>query len=119
MCRQRTAMRRFLREIDGAAAPDIPTSLRSSIAVLITVCYLVTEFVEGADAAKLRRSWRPTSCGETVSISRSRSMPFRTLTRWGFIHRDIKTRTSWSAAPGESAPPSSRTWSGQSFSSQE
>jgi serine/threonine-protein kinase len=86
------AMRRFLREIDVAASLK-----HSNIAEFLDrgthngVVYLVTEFVEGSDAAKLAddRGGR-LSCPETVSIISQALDALSYAHSLGFIHRDIK-----------------------------
>ncbi len=104
------AMRCFLREIDVAAELK-----HSNIVEFVDrgthngVVYLVTEFVEGGDAAKLADArGGQLSCSETVSIVSQALDALSFAHSLGFIHRTLKPRTSWSAAPGGNSPPSLR-----------
>src|SRR6266536_2482590 len=86
------AMRRFIREIDVGAAlkhPNIVTFLDRG--TNNGVVYLVTEFVEGSDAAKLadaRGGQLP--CSETISIVSQALDALSYAHSEGYIHRDIK-----------------------------
>jgi serine/threonine-protein kinase len=86
------AMRRFLREIDVAAALKHP-----NIVAFIDrgahngVVYLVTEFVEGPDAARLADAHGGRlPCRETVSIITQALDALSYAHSQGYIHRDIK-----------------------------
>ena len=86
------AMQRFMREIDVGAAlkhPNIVTFLdRGSNNGVV---YLVTEFIEGSDAAKLadsRGGQLPTA--ETISIISQALDALSYAHSQGYIHRDIK-----------------------------
>src|SRR6185503_10195666 len=86
------AMQRFMREIDVGAAlkhPNIVTFLdRGSNNGVV---YLVTEFIEGSDAAKLadsRGGSLPTA--ETISIISQALDALSYAHSQGYIHRDIK-----------------------------
>ncbi|MGH9967084.1 MAG: protein kinase domain-containing protein [Pyrinomonadaceae bacterium] len=86
------AMRRFIREIDVAAALKHP-----NIVAFVDrgthngVVYLVTEFVEGPDAAKLADAQGgQLSCPETVSIISQSLDALSYAHSKGYIHRDIK-----------------------------
>jgi serine/threonine-protein kinase len=87
-----TAMRRFLREIDVAATLKHPHIVEFvDRGTHNGVVYLVTEFVEGADAAKLADSrGGQLSCSETVSIISQALEALAYAHSLGFIHRDIK-----------------------------
>jgi serine/threonine protein kinase len=86
------ALKRFMREIDVAAALQHPNIVRFlDRGINMGVVYLVTEFVEGADAAHLadarggRLPYQEALCIviqslEAISFAHSK----------GFIHRDIK-----------------------------
>lgn len=86
------AMRRFMREIDVGAAlkhPNIVTFLDRGANK--GVVYLVTEFIEGCDAAKLadaRGGQLP--CSETISIVSQALDALSYAHSEGYIHRDIK-----------------------------
>lgn len=86
------AMRRFMREIDVGAAlkhPNIVTFLDRG--ANNGVVYLVTEFIEGSDAAKLadaRGGQLP--CPETISIVSQALDALSYAHSEGYIHRDIK-----------------------------
>jgi eukaryotic-like serine/threonine-protein kinase len=86
------AMRRFMREIDVAAAlkhPHIVEFLDRGTTG--GVVYLVTEFVDGADAARLaaaRGGHLP--CPETISVIAQALDALSYAHSQGYIHRDIK-----------------------------
>lgn len=86
------AMRRFMREMDVAADlkhPHIVDFIDRG--VHNGVVYLVTEFVEGADAAKLadaRGGWLPPK--ETTAIILQALEALAHAHSKGYIHRDIK-----------------------------
>jgi hypothetical protein len=86
------AMRRFMREIDVAAALKHPHIVEFLDRGTNTgVVYLVTEFVDGADAAKLaaaRGGHLP--CQETISIITQALDALSYAHSQGYIHRDIK-----------------------------
>jgi hypothetical protein len=86
------AMRRFLREIDVAAALKHPHIVEFLDRGTNTgVVYLVTEFVDGADAAKLaaaRGGHLP--CQETISIITQALDALSYAHSQGYIHRDVK-----------------------------
>ena len=86
------AMRRFLREIDVAAAlkhPNIVEFLAHGINNGIV--YLVTEFIDGADAAKLADSkGGRLPYPETSSIISQALNALAHAHSLGYIHRDIK-----------------------------
>jgi serine/threonine-protein kinase len=85
-------MRRFLRELDVAAAlkhPNIVTFIDRG--VHNGVVFLVTEFIDGADAAKLadaRGGWLPLP--ETLTIITQALDALSYAHSQGYIHRDIK-----------------------------
>jgi hypothetical protein len=86
------AVKRFLREIDVAAVlkhPNIVEFLDRG--TCNGMLYLVTEFVEGPDAAKLAdtRGGR-LSCAETVSVITQVLDALTHAHAGGYIHRDIK-----------------------------
>ncbi|HKP47705.1 MAG TPA: protein kinase, partial [Pyrinomonadaceae bacterium] len=86
------AMRRFMREVDVAAALKHPNIVEFiDRGVHNGVVYLVTEFVDGADAAKLADSrgghLPPT---ETISIIAQALDALSHAHERGYIHRDIK-----------------------------
>jgi tRNA A-37 threonylcarbamoyl transferase component Bud32 len=87
-----TAMRRFLREIDVAAALKHPNIVEFiDRGTNKGVVYLVTEFVEGADAAQyadVHGGQLP--CPETVSIISQALDALSYAHSQGYIHRDIK-----------------------------
>lgn len=86
------AMRRFMREMDVAAAlkhPNIVDFIDRG--VNNGVVYLVTEFVDGADAAKLADAhggWLPQQ--ETLEIILQALEALSYAHAQGYIHRDIK-----------------------------
>ena len=86
------AMRRFMREIDVGAAlkhPNIVTFLDRG--TNNGVVYLVTEFIEGSDAAQFadaRGGQLP--CAETISIVSQALDALSYAHSEGYIHRDIK-----------------------------
>jgi hypothetical protein len=86
------AMKRFMREIDVAAAlkhPHIVEFLDRG--THNGVVYLVTEFVDGADAAKLAEvRGGKLSYQETVAITMQTLDALSYAHELGFIHRDIK-----------------------------
>ncbi len=87
-----TALKRFLREIDVAAAlkhPNIVEFLDRG--THNGVVYLVTEFVEGADAAKLANArGGQLPCAETMAIVTQVLSALAHAHAGGYIHRDIK-----------------------------
>ncbi|MCU1267876.1 MAG: protein kinase domain with domain [Acidobacteria bacterium] len=86
------AVKRFLREIDVAAVlkhPNIVEFLDRGTSN--GVLYLVTEFVEGPDAAKLADSrGGRLPCAETVAIITQVLDALTHAHAGGYIHRDIK-----------------------------
>jgi serine/threonine-protein kinase len=86
------AMRRFMREMDVAAALKHPNIVEFiDRGVHNGVVYLVTEFVEGADAAKLADAhggWLPQK--ETLAIILQALEALSYAHAQGYIHRDIK-----------------------------
>ncbi|HAF15541.1 MAG TPA: serine/threonine protein kinase [Blastocatellia bacterium] len=86
------AMRRFMREMDVAAALKHPHIVEFiDRGVHNGVVYLVTEFVDGADAAKLadaRGGWLPQR--ETLTIILQSLEALSYAHAQGYIHRDIK-----------------------------
>ena len=86
------AMRRFIREIDVAAAlkhPNIVEFLDRG--TTNGVVYLVTEFVDGLDAAKLAASkGGRLPCQETISIVCQALDALNHAHMQGYIHRDFK-----------------------------
>jgi len=86
------AMRRFMREMDVAAALKHPNIVEFiDRGVHNGVVYLVTEFVEGADAAKLADAhggWLPQQ--ETLTIILQALEALSYAHAQGYIHRDIK-----------------------------
>jgi serine/threonine-protein kinase len=86
------AMRRFMREMDVAAALKhknivefIERGTRNG------VVYLVTEFIDGPDAAKLAESrGGHLSCNEAISIVSQALEALAYAHAQGYIHRDIK-----------------------------
>jgi hypothetical protein len=85
-------MRRFLREMDVAAALKHPSIVEFiDRGVHNGVVYLVTEFVDGADAARLadaRGGWLPQQ--ETLAIISQALEALSYAHAQGYIHRDIK-----------------------------
>jgi serine/threonine-protein kinase len=85
-------MRRFMREMDVAAALKHPSIVEFIDRGMHNgVVYLVTEFIDGADAAKLadsRGGWLPQQ--ETLSIVSQALDALSYAHAQGFIHRDIK-----------------------------
>jgi serine/threonine-protein kinase len=86
------AMRRFMREVDVAAALKHPNIVEFiDRGTHNGVVYLVTEFVDGADAAKLADSrGGRLSAGETISIITQALDALTHAHDHGYIHRDIK-----------------------------
>ena len=86
------AMRRFLREIDVAAAlkhPHIVGFIEHG--THNGVVYLVTEFVTGCDAARLADAYGgQLPCRETISIIAQALDALSYAHSSGYIHRDIK-----------------------------
>ncbi|MDQ6654120.1 MAG: serine/threonine protein kinase, partial [Acidobacteriota bacterium] len=86
------AMRRFMRELDVAAALKHPNIVEFiDRGVHNGVVYLVTEFVEGADAAKLADAhggWLPQQ--DTLAIILQALEALSYAHAQGYIHRDIK-----------------------------
>ncbi|MEP6741101.1 MAG: protein kinase, partial [bacterium] len=86
------AMRRFMREVDVAAALKHPNIVEFiDRGVHNGVVYLVTEFVDGADAAKLadsRGGRLPPQ--DTISIITQALDALSHAHHHGYIHRDIK-----------------------------
>ncbi len=86
------AMRRFMREVDVAAALKHPNIVEFiDRGVHNGVVYLVTEFVDGADAAKLadsRGGRLPPS--DTISVITQALDALSHAHDHGYIHRDIK-----------------------------
>jgi len=85
-------MRRFMREMDVAAALKHPNIVEFiDRGVHNGVVYLVTEFIDGADAAKLadaRGGWLPQR--ETLAIITQALDALSFAHAQGYIHRDIK-----------------------------
>jgi serine/threonine protein kinase len=85
-------MRRFMREMDVAAALKHPGIVEFiDRGVHNGVVYLVTEFIDGADAAKLadsRGGWLPQT--ETMAIISQVLDGLSYAHERGYIHRDIK-----------------------------
>src|SRR6267378_768131 len=86
------AMRRFLREVDVAAALKHPNIVEFiDRGVHNGVVYLVTEFVDGADAAKLADSrGGRLPLDEAVAIISQMLAALSHAHAQGYIHRDIK-----------------------------
>lgn len=86
------AMRRFMREIDVAASLEHPSIVRFiDRGVHNGVVYLVTEFIDGADAAKLadaRGGRLPPK--ETLEIISQALDALSYAHAQGYIHRDVK-----------------------------
>lgn len=86
------AMRRFMREMDVAAALKHPNIVEFiDRGVHNGVVYLITEFVDGADAAKLADAhggWLPQQ--ETLAIILQALEALSYAHAQGYIHRDIK-----------------------------
>lgn len=86
------AMRRFMREMDVAAALKHPNIVEFiDRGVHNGVVYLVTEFVDGADAAKLADAhggWLPQQ--QTLAIILQVLEALSYAHAQGYIHRDIK-----------------------------
>ncbi len=97
------AMRRFMREIDVGAAlkhPNIVEFLDRGTSN--GVVYLVTEFVDGADAAKLADlKGGKLSCAETTTIIAQSLDALAHAHSEGFIHRDIKDQNILVAGEGQ------------------
>ena len=85
-------MRRFMREMEVAAALKHPNIVEFiDRGVHNGVVYLVTEFIDGADAAKLadaRGGWLPQR--ETLAIISQALDALSYAHSQGYIHRDIK-----------------------------
>jgi serine/threonine-protein kinase len=85
-------MRRFMREMDVAAALKHPNIVEFiDRGVHNGVVYLVTEFIDGADAAALadaRGGWLPQA--ETLEIISQSLEALAYAHAQGYIHRDIK-----------------------------
>ena len=86
------AMRRFMREVDVAAALKHPNIVEFiDRGVHNGVVYLVTEFVDGSDAAKLADSrGGHLPAAETISIITQALDALTHAHEHGYIHRDIK-----------------------------
>lgn len=98
------AMRRFMREIDVASALEHPHIVRFiDRGTNKGVIYLVTEYVEGPDAARLSLSrGGRLPCQEAVQILSQALDALSFAHSKGFIHRDIKDQNilvggSWPA----------------------
>lgn len=86
------AMRRFMREVDVAAALKHPNIVEFiDRGVHNGVVYLVTEFIDGADAAKLADSrGGHLPARDTISIITQALDALSHAHDHGYIHRDIK-----------------------------
>ncbi|MFN2491913.1 MAG: protein kinase [Pyrinomonadaceae bacterium] len=86
------AMRRFMREMDVAAALKHPNIVEFiDRGVHNGVVYLVTEFIDGADAAKLADAhggWLPQQETLTIILQALEALSYAHAK--GYIHRDIK-----------------------------
>ena len=86
------AMRRFMREIDVAAALKHPNIVEFiDRGTTNGVVYLVTEFVDGADASKLAdKNGGRLPYRETISIVSQALEALEHAHKQGYIHRDFK-----------------------------
>ena len=86
------ALKRFLREIDVAATLEHPNIVEFlDRGTSNGVVYLVTEYVEGKDAAKLAESTGGRlSCADTIEIITQVLGALAHAHGEGYIHRDIK-----------------------------
>ncbi len=91
LLRSASAAARFRREVEAAARLDHPNIVRAYDAEEVKgVHFLIMEFVEGADLARLVRERGPLPVAEACEYARQAALALRHADERGMVHRDIK-----------------------------
>src|SRR5581483_11401563 len=91
LLRSPSAVRRFRSEVEAAASLDHPNIVRAYDAERVEgVHFLVMEFVEGVDLARLVRERGPLPVAEACEYARQVALALQHAGERGMVHRDIK-----------------------------
>jgi len=101
LLRDERAVARFRREVEAAAALDHPGIVRAFDAERLgDLHFLVMEFVEGVDLARLVQERGPLPVAEACEYARQVAAGLAYAHERGLVHRDIKPHNLLLAQPG-------------------